>query len=173
MTDVQKYLAKHGFPADPKPIIDFLQQNLVGGKIEMSVFPEDFNKPGKQMLGRRWTVRNKESQALSVVISLDGRVLERSYHDNGDVRISVAQAMLRGWFGVFPKRKNVGREKLDSTKWILQQRFLREMDYEEIYSGWLKRRTEESEDPGVLNDPRDVFRHLFVVPKKKYRKRKE
>lgn len=171
ITDVQRYLAKHGFPDDPWPIFNFLKKEFGGGSIGTSVYPKDPGKPSKKMLGQTWTVSKSNGQAISVTISVDGKILERSYQDNGDVRISDVQAMLRGWFGIFPKRI-AGRKKLDSTRWVLEQKELGVMDYDDIFVGWRQYRFEESEDPRGLQNDRDIFRHIMGA-KKNYKKRRK
>lgn len=77
----------HGILLEGRGIAYFSEQT---GKWETN---PDLFKP----TGMRWSLRFSNGQTLSVLVSNDGQLIERTYSDKGDIHIEEVIKFIRGW----------------------------------------------------------------------------
>lgn len=63
------------------------------------------------VIGMRWTLEFNSGQKISVVISNEGKLLERTYTDNGDIHMREVVKFLRGWQKSIEQAQHGGRSK--------------------------------------------------------------
>jgi hypothetical protein len=77
--------------------------------IRDSIYPDP--KCRESMTGTRWTAEFQSGPIMSIVISDNGQVIERTYTDHGDVHFDDVIQMLRGWQKAIKQAYRGGRPK--------------------------------------------------------------